>query len=62
MIIRIDTINAKTEAIISIDMRKSVSNGGNSSNLSQRGIQVELILMKSSLHVISDVTLESVTE
>ena len=43
-----------TDPITSIDITIFVSKCVNSSNLSQRGIQVELILMKSFLHVIFD--------
>ena len=60
IIISADTIKAMIEEITSIDMLKFVSNSVYCRNLSQRGIQVEFISMKSSLHVISDVTLESV--
>ena len=43
-----------TDPITSIDITTLVSKCVNSPNLSQRGIQVELILIKSSLHVIFD--------
>ena len=62
IIISADTIKAMIEEITSIDMLKFVSNSVYCKNLSQRGIQVEFISMKSSLHVISDVTLESVVK
>ena len=43
-----------TDAVTSVDVMTLVSKYVNCSKLSQRGIQVELILMKSSLHVIFD--------
>ena len=61
-IINTDANRAILDAIISNDMRTFVSVGGYISNLSQRGWQVELISMKSSLHVITEVTLELFTE
>ena len=43
-----------TDPITSVDVMTLASKCVNCSKLSQRGIQVELILMKSSLHAIFD--------
>ena len=43
-----------TDAITSVDVMTLDSKCVNSSNLSQRGVQVKLILIKSSLHAIFD--------